>query len=387
MGVFMRQYFANWLLRDWHEKQLLSTQQRLDIEQYESERSKKPVGLYAVTSIGSTGVLVGLLSLMAASWEFIPDAIKLASYFLGQTLLGLIILLFEKSRPLLTQVCTFLFMGFVLVGIGLFAQVYNLESEGWSGVLLWLVITAPIVYRSKSLISILPWWVGFYVCLTLWATTNKTLIPSNDLRLAVSFAVALFPLVLCELAYLVKWTSKEFWQPLRYASYLALGGALPVFADLVLTLRVELFNEAWNFWGALLPSIVLILVGFLRLKNASGRVDQYLCVSVFVAAAIYCGIVYFDPVQKLVGQVSGLAAFMFPVTLFTRAVLLAHLTALFNLLSFAIACRVVIIYFQLFGSLSTTGVGLMLSGGILLLICYVWHRLRVKLLQQTGGLE
>ena len=51
---------------------------------------------------------------------------------------------------------------------------------------------------------------------------------------------------------------------------------------------------------------------------------------------------------------------------------------LFDFASFVIAARFVIVYFEVFGSLAATGVGLIISGLVILGAAYVWHNYRQR---------
>jgi hypothetical protein len=51
-----------------------------------------------------------------------------------------------------------------------------------------------------------------------------------------------------------------------------------------------------------------------------------------------------------------------------------------------IALRLVVVYFEVFGSLAVTGVGLVFSGGLMIVSALYWNRLRVHTARWfTGG--
>ena len=49
---------------------------------------------------------------------------------------------------------------------------------------------------------------------------------------------------------------------------------------------------------------------------------------------------------------------------------------LFDLAALVIGIRFIVVYFQVFGSLAVTGVGLIISGSVILGIAYLWYRYR-----------
>jgi hypothetical protein len=57
---------------------------------------------------------------------------------------------------------------------------------------------------------------------------------------------------------------------------------------------------------------------------------------------------------------------------------------LFNLLTAAIALRVLVIYFEVFGSLLSTGFGLISGGALTLLVAWYWRRKTRDLAQRLG---
>jgi hypothetical protein len=57
----------------------------------------------------------------------------------------------------------------------------------------------------------------------------------------------------------------------------------------------------------------------------------------------------------------------------------------FDFASFVMALRFVIIYFVVFGSLTTTDIGLIISGGVIIAIAIYWNKLRVIVTKSLGG--
>jgi hypothetical protein len=100
----------------------------------------------------------------------------------------------------------------------------------------------------------------------------------------------------------------------------------------------------------------------------------------FLAAATYltipalCDVSYLFP--KPLNQVLGAVGFLVVWGLAATAAALASMKRLFDFASFVIALRFVIIYFEVFGSLTTTGIGLIISGGVIITIAIYWNKLR-----------
>jgi hypothetical protein len=75
-------------------------------------------------------------------------------------------------------------------------------------------------------------------------------------------------------------------------------------------------------------------------------------------------------------QILGAVAFLSVWTLAAAATARAGWRRLFNVCTFVIGARFVVIYFEVFGDMTMTGVGLVVSGGVILGAGLAWARLR-----------
>jgi hypothetical protein len=64
---------------------------------------------------------------------------------------------------------------------------------------------------------------------------------------------------------------------------------------------------------------------------------------------------------------------------------LLHRKRLFDFATLVIGTRLVVVYFEVFGSLAATGVGLILSGVVILGTVFIWHRYRLVLSRFLPG--
>jgi len=102
---------------------------------------------------------------------------------------------------------------------------------------------------------------------------------------------------------------------------------------------------------------------------------------VFATLPLFFG----DASESLSIKVIAAAGFFCTWVLAAATAAFAHQKRLFDLASLAIALRVVIVYFEVFGSLAMTGLGLIFSGIVILAIAFAWHRFRERVRQQLGG--
>ena len=165
-------------INKWLSKGIITQEQEEAILNYEkSAKSSLSWSLYGFLILAAFSVGLGVVSLIAANWQFIPDYIKLTGYFLFLSCVGLPILNTKiiKKSPLLFEVFLIFFMLLCLGGIGLISQIYNVKGEVHSALFLWSVITSGVmaVSRGKAVMHI--WLIGLYAGFISWGMHNKDL--------------------------------------------------------------------------------------------------------------------------------------------------------------------------------------------------------------------
>jgi uncharacterized membrane protein len=110
-----------------------------------------------------------------------------------------------------------------------------------------------------------------------------------------------------------------------------------------------------------------------------------------VALLVACGVfstlpLFFGDSDESVGiKMIAAAGFFCTWILAAAAAAYSHHRRWFDFASLVIALRVVIVYFEVFGSLAMTGLGLIFSGIVILGIAFAWHRFRERVRQQLEG--
>ncbi|MYE07198.1 MAG: DUF2157 domain-containing protein, partial [Oligoflexia bacterium] len=157
--------------------------------------------LYGFLIIAVVSAGLGIISLVASNWAFIPDFVKLTVYFLLMGVLAFAIVYrsgfensvfkslathwkepksYGKSDPNGSQMkektawfeaLLALFMFLCLGGIGLIAQIYNLKGGGWRAFLLWSVITFGLMLFSQKQIITDIWLLVFSFSFFKWASS------------------------------------------------------------------------------------------------------------------------------------------------------------------------------------------------------------------------
>ena len=132
--------------------------------------------LYGFLIVASFSIGLGVISLVAANWAVISAFTKLFSYFLLMGFLSVLALKLKQKSDLWFETVLILFMLLCLGGIGLIAQVYNLDGESWQALLLWSVMTSGLMLVSKIKVTSHIWLCGFSLSLFLWVYNMGNLI-------------------------------------------------------------------------------------------------------------------------------------------------------------------------------------------------------------------
>ena len=134
------------------------------------ERSNKFI--VAISTIGAILLGIGAILFVASNWEEIPDLMKVV-ILLGSTFgayyLGYLFKYDKKNLP--KAGVSLFFLGALLFGASIFlvAQIYHINANAHSLVLIWLIGVLPLVYafRSKpiaALSSLLFFiWIGLFI--------------------------------------------------------------------------------------------------------------------------------------------------------------------------------------------------------------------------------
>jgi uncharacterized membrane protein len=383
-------------LSEWQEAGLIDAGTAARIAAHErigTERERRPYLLYAVGGLGAFSVGIGLLSIVASNWEAIPAGVKLVLDF--ALLIGLAAGLLRVQTPpegpasgtghdggdpqtpgpagarrWLTDVLVFVFYGAVLASIGLVAQIYHLGGDVVDALLFWSLITAPIVLHGHGRLLALVWFVTIEsVALAL---TARALDRSwhREEGVIVLTICSLLSLVLAALG---QWG----WFRERRPSFAGVAASLGI---VQLALLATFMPLAWyerdhstgaGSLGAICLIGVLAFSVGLAVRNParSGPGGKPL-----LALAVVAPLLSYAPLLAEHDK-SGFTAAVSYLVLWSligfAAYRLGHYRVL-NLATALLGLRLLVIYFEVFGSLLDTGIGL-LSGGLLtILLAWAW---------------
>jgi hypothetical protein len=142
--------------RHWHEEGLLSPELESTLRQSSGQLVQRTTATIVRTALGGLGgglLLAGLILIVAEDWEALHRSLKLGGWALLQ--LALLFCAYQLSRawperPALAEALSFVAGGWMLGGIALVSQIYQLDSRPPNGIWLWLVLALPAAWLLKQ---------------------------------------------------------------------------------------------------------------------------------------------------------------------------------------------------------------------------------------------
>ena len=380
-------------LAKWIGNGLLSAEQAEKIRAFEDAKSSKNWAAYSFLILGATVIVIGIISLVAANWYEIPNFAKLICGFL---ILGSFAYAVSRSsnsdKKYFFEVALVLFVLDCLATIGLISQIYNLGGEFYEAVFTWTVITLPVVLFSTRIFLPAIWAVSFLISSSLMAASSSLfLLAFGREAIGWLFLSVFTPLLYIFLSILLP----IFKKPTHFTKIfrnLGILTALIAFtmSDVWISSRVGIpeltgsKNMAYSSVAFWFPSIILAIAVILvlnykkLLSNIGTAVVTILIVLHLVSFYLVMHLHLYSSSSfiKLHNQFSG--AFLSILSLFFASILAGILNKrnIFQTLVTFLGLRFLIVYFQAMGGLATTGVGLIISGVIILLMVYLWFKTR-----------
>lgn len=382
-------------LRLWEQQGLINGDQYEAIVAFEQgDKQNNNWWLYSLLILGSAIIGLGIISLIAANWAQIPDNLKLGVDFSCLLALAGIIFWYQRqAKSLISDALIVTFIILCLASIGLIAQIYHINGRWYHAILLWSMITFPIVLFARHLfVHFL--WVSLFINAAVWSSVDLAAGNLKNTMRELPAVLLLAPLLSASLYLLAK--------------------------------RVSIFyktSSSFFFWFQISALIALIAIDLIRSGDDTQIFEWRWYLPAWIIAAILIGLILsrpsYRPLNKglLIAAILLLVLYYYPNILFTgetrytfsaldaaartsiwqaddiRApiltILILFLYAIhagnsgyhrtFNLLTFLIGLRFVALYFQAMGGLAATGVGLILSGLMIIGIAWFWYSSRDRL--------
>ena len=368
-------------LTDWQKHNLISEYQKQAILEYEN-KVKKPLFYYSLLFLSVFCICIGLLALIAANWENIPNFIKLSSAYLLLCGVGGGIYFSQDSNKIYIYEGLILAFGLlILATIGLVGQIYHLPSDGLKAILFWSILTFPLIFMSEKALFPSLWMLGFALSILdfchqmpqLRTILELLFEPHQNLGFCVTLTVLLFIGQFLKLArHKTLLTALQYW-------IIALFACFALWLDVIgfgWEYNTQTLNSTqWQIYGISLVAFLIlwklgsvkptslaficlsILYGYTLLANLLPRCEDILSAIMMIALLIVIGVAAYQN----------------------------HHIRLFKTISILLALRFFGIYCEVFGSLLTTGLGLIISGIIFLSIAWYGRKLSTHFLQSMKG--
>ncbi len=366
-------------LERWQQAGVIDADTRARIEAFE-RANEKPLLLYTLGALGAVTVAIGIVSIVAANWDGIGKGVKLSlDLLLGAGLAAGLYASVTRQRHWATEVLTGIYYGFAIASLALIGQIYQLGSPTHHALLAWSLSTLPVMHLARTPLLALVWLSGL-----LWTQIDTSAFYLDRLHEHSRYDDALLgnmvasEIVLSFAAYLlaarIPWLVRE--RPAVSAAWtntvwtlLWLGGV-----SLGFLFYVEIDRSDVLTWSL---AVVLVVLGGLiaalpRLYPVLGpRSVLGLRVLLGAIGAVF---VLGTAIAREELQAIGAIAQVLILAVAAWTALQLGRVRLFNMITGLIALRVLVTYFEVFGSMLDTGVG-MISGGLLtLLLAWVWKR-------------
>jgi uncharacterized membrane protein len=376
-------------LARWQEAGLIDAATRTRIAAFE-DAQRTPVVRYALGVLGAGTVALGVVSVIASNWDAIPGRVKLGGDLLiGAALAAATYAAVTRSAGWLGEVLITLFYGFTLASIALVGQVYQLDTPTYQGLLAWSAATAPLVLlgRSRYLAALVVAGLatthalslaGLFDYLERRVGVSET--TATNLAVTLLFASPLLYVALARVPWLVR-NRPEFSRTisaLAWCAVLVAGFALQFvwYGDVD---RAETLAWSLATTAGLAAAFALALPRLYPDMAARPR-HGLAAILGFGWLTLALGAGFARPSAEVVGAILQIAW----LGLFAWTSVQLGLVRAFNVLTGLIAVRVLVVYFEVFGSLLSTGVGLITGGALTLLIGWLWRRKTGDLAARLG---
>ncbi len=355
----------------WIEAGLIEKATADAIRAHESA-AERPTALWAISGLGLLALTLGIILVISANWDRIADWVKLSTHMaLLCAAAAAAFWAAGQNRRWVAESALFLTAMLVLGGIALHAQVYQLTGPAWHALLLWLLLAGPalLVGGQTRLAGYL------FAAMALLGPTGMaidTVDKGGIWRLAQGAAMAV-PLALIALSLAKQQLAPGFRLALRETGIIATLAAASI-AHFAWASNITAAQASDNALRMLAPATVALFTAGLALRST--EFPRALVVPLIVAPVIAAALALAIPhPDHMLSRLVGVAVFIGLWAAIAQGAAASGWNALFAIAVAAIGLRIFIIYIELFGSLAATGGGLILGGGLVVGLTWLWNRI------------
>lgn len=372
--------------------------------------------IMGISAFAAGCVLLGLIALIAANWDIIPSLVKLICFFvLFSGALFVLCHARQKQNVGLSEIFLGICIGLTGAGIGLVGQIYHLSGSFWSGFFLWIILSTPYFLFSRLEKAPVLWSVLYALGAVLGGASETNvlwilLILPVVLKYATEKLMAItWWISFCAVCLRADWFQDSvnwLWQHVMpVPAFFFIGSFLLFFWLLCRRFLSEKAAFTTVFKNSLILYFTLGILGidFAYTQNdISFSLEKSLISACFALSGVALPLLFLYQIGKEKGQnclyflYAGLAlsliyafmTFSFAGVLLTVFILLGgciygvrqNKMRLFNLCLALMFVRVLWAYIDLFMSLMSTGISLILLGIAVWLGLLFWIKGRQKLI-------
>jgi uncharacterized membrane protein len=362
-------------LAEWQAAGLLTPEAAAKILAHEGQQTR-PYLLYAVGGLGALTIALGVIAIIASNWESIPGGVKLAIDIALAAGLAVGIVAVDRRRiAWLRETLIALYWGYVLASIGLISQVYHLGGATWQALLVWTGLTFPLVTRAHSRGLASAWILGLHV--TYFMALEPLARAGHNTEGLIIGLVGLAPLLCLAVA-----TSAAVARarPRFHRAFAGFGWseALAMTSAATFTFYEGPLNprQLAGLWApaavaAVLTVFLVVRAGRLVPGHPAGVLPLRALLVLFLVLG-YGPLLLAARDQDLIGALTFIA--LWSVVAWVGYA--THNARVLNLATAIIGVRLIAVYFEVFGSLLDTGLGLVTGGILTVTLTYFWARKR-----------
>ncbi|EMO53801.1 DUF2157 domain-containing protein [Leptospira noguchii] len=391
-------------LKRWVDKGLIGSEQSEAILNFEENR-KSPYLYYSFLILGAVVIGIGVIAIIAANWEEIHDFVKLG---FGLAVLALVAGLgfWKRKNSNLLTVFIILYSILILGMIGLISQVYNLEGEYYQAAMLWCILSCLFLIATDSKTFLYLWILGFQIFMIGWIQ-EYTLDHPEHFGQNQSYWIQYFYYSL--MIFTGVWLVSEkfvlesrkntlfFW---AVVFWIVGTWSMSFFSNLT-----NLYNGSgtengigYQFAWLIMICRLLILIPIFYLLVSNPEIDSNQKKSLGIGLVLFFLLCFPHPFRYIhsAEPTIGTHIWNYSIQLFPSFLFLLFWLAIasafrnhkriFDLSLAIIGIRFLFFYFDLFGSLTYTGFGLIISGLLIIVftIGYLKYRSKIRILLGGG---
>ncbi|EMI72291.1 DUF2157 domain-containing protein [Leptospira noguchii] len=391
-------------LKRWVDKGLIGSEQSEAILNFEENR-KSPYLYYSFLILGAVVIGIGVIAIIAANWEEIHDFVKLG---FGLAVLALVAGLgfWKRENSNLLTVFIILYSILILGMIGLISQVYNLEGEYYQAAMLWCILSCLFLIATDSKTFLHLWILGFQIFIIGWIQ-EYTLDHPKHFGQNQSYWIQYFYYSL--MIFTGVWLVSEkfvlesrkntlfFWAVIFW---IVGTWSMSFFSNLTNSYNGSGIEDGIGYQFAWLIMIcrLLILIPIFYLLVSNPEIDSNQKKSLGIGLVLFFLLCFPHPFRYIhsAEPTIGTHIWNYSIQLFPSFLFLLFWLAIasafrnhkriFDLSLAIIGIRFLFFYFDLFGSLTYTGFGLIISGLLIIIftIGYLKYRSKIRILLGGG---